>query len=202
MNFFEQIIAKIFPTGTPAATTYKEPFLEEKIIRGELHKQQYFRWLNEKNYQLAAKKLYQCWKFSDNAALQDWEVVKLESNGANGWALPYQEEISQEEFLFLFDFLRDRTLTLGYVLKHASRKIYNHPDRIEEIEKYYLKPPFRDLSEDEQVVLIDQQYGNITIELHRVNNEPRYLKFMATHYPDRSYTPVRPFGQLVKEILQ
>jgi hypothetical protein len=48
---------------------------------------------------------------------------------------------------------------------------------------------------------IDQLYGNISIELHKFNDQPNYIKLMASIYADRLYKIHEDFDELVELLL-
>lgn len=125
---------------------------------------------------------------------QDDCIDFLEFRATSGFALHIQnEDLQPNEARFLLDHLRDRVRRLPYRLALSDRRIRGR----EMVERYYLKPPLQVPAPGEPV---DQRYGNITIEVQYRCDEPVHLRFMATHYQDRQYSPALDFGELVKEI--
>jgi hypothetical protein len=50
--------------------------------------------------------------------------------------------------------------------------------------------------------LISQLYGNVAIEKITLNNQPNYLKVLATFYSDRLYQDPMPFEELVNQLFE
>ena len=72
-------------------------------------------------------------------------------------------------------------------------------DQVKVTEKFYFKPPLQLPAEGE---LISQLYGNVALEKVTVNNEPSYIKLLATVYSDRLYQDAKPFDQLMDGIFE
>jgi hypothetical protein len=70
-------------------------------------------------------------------------------------------------------------------------------DQVKVTQKFYFKPPIKLPTQNE---LISQLYGNIVIEKVSLNNQPNYLKFLATFYSDRLYQDPNPFDQLLDRL--
>ncbi len=94
----------------------------------------------------------------------------------------------------LFDFLKEQVRNIGYRSYTSNSRSYNRLDWVEQLDRHYLKPPiiFREKGE-----LIDQRFGNITIELIYRNSKAFQLKFSATRYPDRVYKKADSFDELM-----
>lgn len=98
-----------------------------------------------------------------------------------------------EEFEFFFDFLKERVLALNYRSAISDRRVFNRKNWVETQERHYLKPK-TDFSPTE---LIDQVFGNITIEHELRDGKPHNLRLRATFYSDALYKEANTFGALL-----
>jgi len=105
---------------------------------------------------------------------------------------------SRKEATFLFDYFKERIRTLNYRTQISDTRTYTRNHWVETVERHYLKPRF-DIVEGEQM---NQQYGNITIELEIRNDKIHHLRLRATHYQDRNFSPVLDFSELMTFLLQ
>jgi hypothetical protein len=125
---------------------------------------------------------------------QDESIDFLEFRATAGFALHIQNEsLRPGEAGLLMDHLRDRVRALPYRLSLSDRRIRGG----DMVERHYLKPPLQVPGPEGP---IDQQYGNITIEVQYRRGEPVHLRFMATHYQDRQYGQPLEFENLVREL--
>ena len=85
------------------------------------------------------------------------------------------------------------------MLFRSDRRIKHLPSKVEELERYYLKPKFQ-FDEEAQKVL--HGYGNITLELVFHNDQAKFLKLLANSYKDRNFHEAKPFSELVSEIFK
>ncbi len=193
MSFFDKIMQKIFPEKQ--GTVSKEPFVTEKLIRAENYNKAYFRWINERAYKPLLDRVYQAYQLKLQKQETDLKFHILTTPYANGFALTFNPTIGQQAFSFFFDFLKDQVINAGYRLNNSGRKIYDKPNYVETIEKYYLKPPLKSMDDDS---LFDQLFGNISIEYILIDEKPSYIKLVASIYSDRLYTKALPFEDLVQ----
>ena len=129
----------------------------------------------------------------------DRAIVFLNTPSSKGFAIHFSlTEYSRSEALHFFDFLKERVLTLNYRSQMSDTRSWPEKDWVTTVEKHYLKPRQK-WAEDKK---IDQQFGNITIELTLRDDLPLKLTFRATHYSDRLYAEAQGFGALMQVILQ
>lgn len=94
-------------------------------------------------------------------------------------------------FEYIMEFIRDNLEKEGYRLVNSDRKIRETGDKVEKLEKYYLKPPISPEAP------IDQLFGNIIVELFYKNETPDRLRIMANVYSDRLYNEPKKFSELI-----
>lgn len=200
MDFFEKIKKKLFPDKQAGGLSpEKIPLVTEKIRRSQREQSSYFRWQNEGDYRQLLKDTYSAYTRKLNSQESQLKIHLLQSPYANGFALTWQPAIETMHFQHFFDLLKDKSMNLKYNLVIAERRMFDKKNYVETVEKYYLKPPLKHLKEGE---LIDQLYGNILIEQVLIDNQPSYVKFMASVYSDRLYTRAREFSGLVTHLFE
>ena len=106
----------------------------------------------------------------------------------------FHTQYSARETTFLLEALAGQVRSSRYRLQMSDVRIFNRPSRVERVERMYLKPKWK----FEEDTLLDQQFGNITLELIFHNDQPHLLKLLATAYHDRKYTEPATFDQLVQ----
>lgn len=127
------------------------------------------------------------------------QIHILDSKYARGFAITYDDPLDEQTFSLLFLAFAQRVLALGYRQVSLDRKMEEINEQVKITDKYYFKPPLKALGKNE---LISQLFGNIAIEKITVNNQPNYLKVLATFYSDRLYQDPEPFDQFLDHIFE
>jgi hypothetical protein len=196
MSFFDKIFKQLFPQNQEEKKV-NLPMVTEPIQRSSTDKSGYFQWVNEGRYKKLMTDLLRAYQQKLLKNTDTMQVHVLQTPYANGFALTYDPSLSTRHFTFLFDLLKDKVINLGYLLNISERRIYDKGQYVETKEKYYLKPP---LPTAEEIMQIDQRYGNILIELVWIDQKPSFLKLTASIYSDRLYKEALPFEQLMDEL--
>lgn len=109
----------------------------------------------------------------------------------------HRTNYTRREATFLFDYFKERIKTLNYRTQISDTKTYNRNQWVETVEKHYLKPRL-EFTEGEKM---NQQFGNIMIELEIRNDQIHNLRLRATHYQDFNFSPVLDFHELMQHLL-
>lgn len=104
---------------------------------------------------------------------------------------------SRAEVTHLFDYFKERVQTLNYKSQVSDLRTYARAHWVETTERHYLKPRL-DFDDEGRM---NQQFGNILIELELRNDRVHNLRFRATSYRDRNYLPPADFRELMGVIL-
>lgn len=198
-DFLTAIFAKLFPKKTPQNAHL--PIIEEVIVREDKYKKSYFDWMNSGYYKKLLQSIKNAYWKKRNDQIDDFQVHLLQMPYANGLAITYHKNVPEMHFQHFFDLLKDKVLNLGYQQANADRRMFDRPNYVETIEKYYLKPPItaQIVAQNE---LLNQKYGNILIEYILIDDQPSYIKLVASVYSDRLYTVALPFDQLLSHIFE
>lgn len=182
MSFFEDVFKQLFPQKTDKKYPYI--LLDEEIQRSEKQQTSYQKWLSEEQQTQLLQPIQRAIAFKTQGIEEDIKVHLFNSQYANGFAVTYTEIFDRVAFLFLFEYFKDKVLTLGYDLNLKQRTLTDFKDYIESKEKYYLKP--RKISRKFEYPL-PQLYGNILIECILIDDKPSYIKILSTIYQDSMF---------------
>ncbi|MFQ5446752.1 MAG: hypothetical protein ACE5FF_07450 [Saprospiraceae bacterium] len=128
----------------------------------------------------------------------DEAIDFLDTPSSKGFAVHFHKTAhSRHDATHLFDYLKERVLTLPYNCQISDTRTYSQKDWVETVERHFLKPR----PSHAKNTKLDQQYGNITIELLLRNDAVYNLKFRATSYNDHLYHPADNFEGLMEAVL-
>jgi hypothetical protein len=176
----------------------KNPLVHEIIIRSEQEQEQYKKWVNSPEKDSFLNFIKQQYELSKDGKEDQSMIRILDSSPSCGFMLRYPENFSVENFHHLFDYLKDRVLEMGYKPYMSDRKMYTSNDRAEMVERHHLKPP-RDMKMYGKEKL-DQMYGNISIELNKIDDVPTHIRFLCNNYSDSAFIPARDFDELMNKL--
>jgi hypothetical protein len=193
-NFFDDLYQKVFKSSEKIPLNHKENF-ELK----ELDSQVAETWSKSKEGIEVLEKIYKSYAFKKLQLNESPQVHILDSKYAKGFAVTYEEPLTPETFSMLFLAFAQRVLALGYKQVSLDRKLEEINEQVRSTEKFYFKPP---LQIPEENALISQLYGNVAIEKITLNNQPSYLKILATFYSDRLYEDPKPFDEFLDGLFE
>ncbi|EOZ96778.1 hypothetical protein A33Q_2088 [Indibacter alkaliphilus LW1] len=192
-SFIEDIFGKLFPKKDQRIN------IKENFTQTEDQKDAVEEWLvSEEGIELLAL-IEKNYHFKNSGMNNKPEVHILKSPYANGFAVSYEEPLTEESFSNLFFAFGRRMLDLGYSRVSLDRKIEEVNDNVKTTEKQYFKPP---LSNADFSKKIDQLYGNVSIEKVSINDKPNFLKVLVTVYSDHLYKNADPFEEFIDNVFQ
>lgn len=193
-NFLDDLFKKVFKSETKPEVNFKENYTykEEEWQDAEI-------WANSPEGQDLLAIVYRNYHLKRTQILELPEVHVFSSPYANGFALSYDPPLDAKSFLNLFLAFSRRILALGYRQVSLDRKFEEINDQVKLTEKFYFKPPLKPLEEGS---LISQLFGNISLEKISVNNQPSYIKLLATVYSDRLYQNAGSFDDLMDGLFE
>ncbi|MDF2159040.1 hypothetical protein [Algoriphagus sp. CAU 1675] len=193
-NFLDDLLKKIFRDSGKTPVNYKENFsLKEEEIY-EIN-----TWLDSQQGIELMGLIYKNIHFKRTQINESPQVHLFESPYANGFAVSYEPPLDIKSFSSLFLAFSRRILDLGYRQVSLDRKFEEINEQVKVTEKFYFKPPLQNPEENE---LISQLFGNISIEKVSVDNQPSYIKFLATVYSDRLYQQAQPYDLLIDSVFK
>lgn len=191
-NFLDDLFNKVFKASGKSPMNLKENFVlkDSEIQEAE-------DWISGEEGQVLLARLYKNYHFK-KAQINEYPQVHIfDSRYAKGFAITFEEPFTPKTFSRVFLAFARRVLALGYQQVSLDRKMEEVNEQVKVTEKFYFKPPLQMPAEGE---LISQLYGNIAIEKVSVNNQPNYLKFLATFYSDRLYQDPKPFDLMLDRL--
>ncbi|WP_192345978.1 hypothetical protein [Algoriphagus sp. Y33] len=193
-NFLDDLFNKVFKPSEKKPMTHKE-----NIVFKELEIAKAKKWMNSKQGKELISIISKSYHFKTIQIEERPQIHILDSKYARGFAITYDDPLDEETFYLLFLAFAQRVLALGYRQVSLDRKMEEVNELVKVTDKFYFKPPLKALAENE---LISQLFGRITIEKITVNNQPNYLKVLATFYSDRLYRDPEPFDQFLDHIFE
>jgi len=198
MSEFWKNIKNIFKSAEDS--TSNQPVIHELIERSPDYKIGFERWQEG----LVKERLLNWLKEEHIKYLQDPKSTDaaidfLNTPSTKGFVIHfYKTRYSNQEVVYLFDYLKECVLKLHYKSYVSDTRSYNKKDWVERLDRHYLKPPtnLRNPGKEQ----FNQRFGNITIELLFRNDKIYLLKFSATTYSDHLYKEADEFNELMKHL--
>ncbi|UZD24625.1 hypothetical protein PBT90_14680 [Algoriphagus halophytocola] len=188
-NFLDDLFAKIFNTSGNTPVNHKE-----NIVLKDVDREKVRGWMQTEEFRELVAKIYKSYHFKKAQIEEKPQVHIFDSIYAKGFAISYDEPLNEETFSLLFLAFAQRVLALSYRQVSFDRKMEEINGKVKVTEKFYFKPPLKALEEGE---LISQLYGRISVEKILTDNQPSYLKVLATFYSDRLYQDPKPYDQFL-----
>jgi hypothetical protein len=193
-NFLDDLFNKVFKSSEKTPMNHKE-----NIVQKEEELANVRNWMESKEGLKLFAQISKSYHFKTIHIEERPQTHILDSKYAKGFAITYDDPLDEQTFSLLFLAFAQRVLALGYRQVSLDRKMEEINDQVRVTDKFYFKPPLKDLVDNE---LISQLYGNISVEKISVNNQPNYLKVLATFYSDRLYHDPKPFDQFLDHLFE
>ena len=200
MAFFDDIIKRLFPGDE----TPKE-LIHESLERTERELSELKSWKNSADKDVWLNLLTEQWELSKNDSEDTLFFRVMKGSSSNGIMIRRPEAHASSEFRSFFDYLAEQIRTLGYINYLKDVKIGPDNKQVKKVERYYMKPSWRKLNpprEDgkRRDLLLNQLYGNISLELHYLDDEALHVQLLCNHYSDSKFEAPKPFDELVNHI--
>ncbi|MEP0711417.1 hypothetical protein [Algoriphagus sp.] len=193
-NFLDDLFNKVFKTSGKTPIYHKE-----NIVLKEEELADAIRWMESAEGLGVFARISKSYHFKTIQIEEHPQVHIMNSKYARGFAVSYDEPLDQQTFSLLFLAFAQRVLALGYRQVSLDRKIEEINEVVKVTDKFYLKPPLAAWVGEKQ---LSQLYGNISIEKITINNQPSYIKVLASFYSDRQYQDPQPFDQFIDHLLE
>ncbi|RYU80490.1 hypothetical protein [Hymenobacter persicinus] len=128
---------------------------------------------------------------------QGLRVQLLDECGRQGALFLFDPSIGPGNFRHLFDFIRDRVISLGYNLSTSDQRTLRHERYTEVIDKHFLKPQPKDCTQSGRC---NQLFGTVTVDMVSVNGQPGFIRFSSNPYHDAIFTPAGSFDALMDKV--
>lgn len=175
-----------------------QPAIHEVISRSAAEKEDYEHWKKT-----IVRRRLSDWLSHQYALYQtlpnetDDGIDFLNTPSMKGFVIHFhQTQYSKRDAIHFLDFLKERVSSLNYRTQLSDVRTYSKPKWVESVQKHYLKPR----TTFEEGIKIDQQYGNVSIDLVLRDERPYHLRFSATSYSDHLYEEAKDFGELVMAV--
>ncbi|WP_245748505.1 hypothetical protein [Neolewinella agarilytica] len=174
-------------------STPAKPAIHELIVRSPEEIADFERWKRTHNSRRLLDWLNQQFTFHLEGLPIDKGLGFLDTDSSRGFVIYLQElNYSKADIVHFFDFLKERIQSLNYRSDISDRRLFSRKDWVETQERHYLKPRIK-LDENP----IQQQFGNITIQLEIRDDLVHNLRLRATVYNDSMYEEAASFRALM-----
>lgn len=190
-NLWDQIkgLFNQVENSTPA-----HPTIHEMIERDEAELQDYEQWKKTLAKQRLLNWLMDQYAVFRNSGRLDTSIDFLNTPSSKGFVIHFHKtQYSKREITHFFHYLKERVQELEYRVQISDRRIFPRSTWIETQERHYLKPR----NKYTEGKLINQRFGNITIELEQRNDVVYNLRLRATVYKDALYKDANSFPALM-----
>jgi len=171
------------------------PVRQEMLVRNVRYKSDYHLWLEQHKQVELLKTIYISFVLRKLNIAGDIPLHAYQQHESSNLIVHYIEPIGKNSFNYLFDYLKDRTVKLGYMLYLSDRQIIERNGFIEKVERHLLRPqqsPYY-LSENKE-----QLYGNIALSLIFINDKPLYLKIESSYALEKAYNQAFSFDDFAE----
>ncbi|PRY84977.1 hypothetical protein [Mongoliibacter ruber] len=192
-SFIDDVLGKLFPKKAQGLN------IKENFVQTEREIEAIGSWMSSPEGKNTMALIAKNYHFKTSGMNSHPEVHVLKSPYANGFAVSFEEPLTEKTFSNLFFAFGRRIVDLGYSRVSLDRKIEDINEKVRTTEKQYFKPP---LSNADFTQKIDQLYGNVSVEKVSINDKPSYLKVLVTVYSDHLYKDASSFDEFIDNIFE
>lgn len=196
MKTIEQLINSLFPSRR-LQRKGKLPVYSGMLVRTDDFSRKYQQWkLSERLNELLGllKGHYQQCRRHQGEPTAFFGIHK--DQGFSGFYVAQNSQIEHHEFPYLLDYLFENAKKLNYRHYHSFEEHREQGDDVVSKQSHYLKPSIQSFEPP-----LNQEYGNILLELESHNDVPRYMKLKVTSYSGFDYEPPKDFDELVEKLV-
>lgn len=191
MTFFDTIYDKLFNKKVDENGVLSH----QPLKRSKSELANFKKWLATEKCTDLIQNIHRSYHLKRTNIDTEIPILLFRSVYANGFAIKNSREIANIEYEYLLDYFKHQLIQLGYRQAGSDSKVTAKDGFVLSVDKFYMKPPLQTEPP------IDQLYGNVSIELHKFNDQPNYLKIMASIYSDRLYKKHGDFDELIEHLL-
>ena len=175
-----------------------QPCCKRQVAFSEAELAAYQHWREQKVYLNWTPDFFKAYHYDKAGIRPDYKLKRLQQLGHQGVVFCFDARIGNPHFRFLYEFLKDQALTLGYQLRTADVRTNKKESFTESIYKYYLTPLPASINNSS---LCNQLYGNISIDLIQLNQQPTFIRIIANAYLSCAFSDAIPFDELMHCLL-
>ena len=192
MSYFDKLVSKLFFKKPAGAAD-----VHEVLKRSQHDQAAYQAWKGSQEQQELLQEIAKAYYYKKTNIGSELDVHLFNTDYANGFAVTYHPRVNPKNFQHLSEYFRDKVLEMGYRLVNADRRIIDRDRYVETIEKYYLKPPMSADDLSQEVIQVNQMFGNIAIDHVLIDGKPSYLKVLASIYSDRQFQKAHSYDDFI-----
>lgn len=195
MAFVHDLLSRLFGRNADGKATPLP--ISEPLKRTEAYAEAYGKWLDSADPDRLRGVLRRMYDHTARGASTHLGFRIYDSPQAAGFYADRSLGLRDREFSFLIDRFRDALLDEGYRVYHSDRRHRESEEGVEVIDRHFLKPDHVEGGD----LRSKPGYGNVTLEMVTVNNQPEYLKVMTTRHTGPRMASPKPFEELVELLI-
>lgn len=192
MSYLESIRKQFLP----GKYDENQPVVHEALKRRTLEIASYDHWRQSSGKEEFTQYIYHQYQLSKILEEDEDNIRFIASTTSKGFLLRFQSGMKALEFQHFFDFLKEYFLNDNYHFCISDRRIYTRKRYAETVERHHLKPEIRSFNSPP----VNQYFGNINIELHKINDVPTHIELQCTHYNNLKYSEALSFEEMIEMI--
>lgn len=198
MTFWKKIMHWKTLGKTPCVPSIQHSAHHELIERSEEELATYEKWKLSRCKDELLSYISQNFKVWKKTPCEQCDAIDfLTTKSFRGFVVHFMDLDKEcNEVVCLFDYLKEKTLSLGYQSYLSDIRYFRKKRWKERIERHYLKPSIQFDEKGRQI----QRFGNISIELLFRDEEPFHLKFSACFCKDNRFSIPEKFEDLIEFI--
>jgi len=202
MSFVDDLIKKVFANSKPTQTntTKGTSVKSEKLIRNYQFLDDFKQWKKDPNTSVLLNSIKQEVKNKQLNLQTNYELGFMDLPSAKGIIIYPISQNSNYNSSFLADLIKENTQALGYVNYQSKSEIEELSKGCQKTESHYLKVSYKSLIKTDNKKQ-NQLYGNLMIENVWLNEQPKYLKILATYYHGRAYATPLLFSDYLNNVI-
>lgn len=171
------------------------PVKQEMLVRGVRYKSDYHLWLEQSKQTELLKTIYISFVLRKMNITGDIPIHSYSERESSYLVLHYIDPIGKANFSYLFDYLKDRTIKLGYMLYLSDKQVVERNGYIERTERHLLRPQQSPIFLSEHP---EQLYGNIAFNLIYINDRPLYISVVSSFVLEKAYNQAFSFDDFAE----
>jgi hypothetical protein len=168
------------------------------LVRHEAYKFSYRKWLNTSKKEDILNRLHNSFMLRQLGVAGETPIHYNQTRKSHSLLIHYIDMIGKDQFSFLFDYLKDRTIKLGYHVYAADKQTVEREGFTDSMERYVLKPAVHIFSVNEKA---SQLYGQITLYNHIIDGRPVYIRLLIEHLDQNSFEKPHLASDLIEFVL-
>lgn len=168
------------------------------LLRHEAYKFSYRKWVVSSKKDDLLNRLHNSFMLRQLGVAGEMPIHYNHNKMNHSLLVHYIDMIGKDHFFYLFDYLKDRIIKVGYHVYAADKQTVEREGFTDSMERYVLKPAIHIFSVNEKAT---QLYGQITVYNHIIDGRPVYIRLLIEHLDQNSFEKPKQATDLIEFVL-